>query len=893
MAEETQISNVGGDGVASEVTLQRLVTAQEAMAKKLGINNKGQALKLQELYNKSVKDGVEATKEQSEALKEQTESTQQATKANNRFAALMGNAVATGLGALARSSLELGKSLWQNETGIKAFTDLLPGIGGILAPFASYADETIESFRGLSNVGASFGGSLTEMRTASAGMGLSLGEMSDLFRANSQNLAALGGSVAQGAVRFQKMNKNLKATGDFRSLMNMGFSVEQINEGMGSYIELQRRMGTLQGKSTQELADGSADYLMQIDKLAKITGKTREEAEAALAGQATDSVARTLLNALKDQPEAYKNLQTSLALLDEVGGSTAEALKGMLTGNPTEAAGQLLAVLGDAGPGIADAMAKIGKGADPQVLLDAFKTAGGALEEFAGADASSRARIIQELKAQGNPLGDFLDNAVKMTDLGGRNLAATAIQQDAQLAAKAAETAALLTFEENQRELSAKMHEIFIGSGMLDLIGTAMTGAGNLLSGIATFLETIDFTDPLAAIGQILSAGMTAIMDNKGVVAALVAGIGLMFAGKAVVGAMKAGIGGAIGKLLPGGGAAAGGAKAGGGAGKGIAKIGSGLGKGLGLILKGIASGLIAFANPLVVAGAAAVGIAIGLIGAGIAGATWLVGNSMSSMSEGLKGFEDLNGEALKAAGAGMSAVAGGMAKMGGAGVVGAVGGAASGLISSISGFFGAENPLEKIKRFGEYEFNTAGITANAGAISAYAEAMNNMPVIDVERTGGVFGAIAGWFGGDEVMPWDSVKAFGDADISAAGVTANANAINAMSTSLNTFSAEKLDSQGILSYTSAMEKLVEVLGELNDALSADNKAGFGTGTNAGDVVSKMDTIGSGGGGSSDQLNSTMELIKQLLQEMRDLDIKVESNTRNIRSSNLAQGGVSN
>jgi hypothetical protein len=151
--------------------------------------------------------------------------------------------------------------------------------------------------------------------------------------------------------------------------------------------------------------------------------------------------------------------------------------------------------------------------------------------------------------------------------------------------------------------------------------------------------------------------------------------------------------------------------------------------------------------------------------------------------------------------------------------------------------------------------------------------------------------SIGGFFGAED--PLEKIKRFGDANINSEGVTANAAAINAMSTSLNAFSAEKLDSQGILSYTSAMERLVEVLGELNDALSADNKAGFGTGTNAGDVVSKMDTIGSGGGGSSDQLNSTMELIKQLLQEMRDLDIKVESNTRNIRSSNLAQGGVSN
>ena len=67
MAEEVNIGNVGGDGVASEVTLQRLVTAQEAMAKKLGISNKGEALKLQALYNKSVKDGATAAKEQTDA----------------------------------------------------------------------------------------------------------------------------------------------------------------------------------------------------------------------------------------------------------------------------------------------------------------------------------------------------------------------------------------------------------------------------------------------------------------------------------------------------------------------------------------------------------------------------------------------------------------------------------------------------------------------------------------------------------------------------------------------------------------------------------------------------------------------------------------------------------
>ena len=180
------------------------------------------------------------------------------------------------------------------------------------------------------------------------------------------------------------------------------------------------------------------------------------------------------------------------------------------------------------------------------------------------------------------------------------------------------------------------------------------------------------------------------------------------------------------------------------------------------------------------------------------------------------------------------------------------------------------------------------------GHAHPFAAAMKNMPVIDAERSGGVLGAIAGWFAGDEVMPWDSVKAFGDADINSAGVTANAEAINMMSTSLNSFSAEKLDSAGIISYTEAMEKLVDVLEKMNEELNKDNSWNpFSKGENAGSAIASGALAGSGGGGNNDRLNSVMEEVLITLRESRDLDVKIESNTKNIIGSNLAQGGVSN
>jgi hypothetical protein len=89
-----------------------------------------------------------------------------------------------------------------------------------------------------------------------------------------------------------------------------------------------------------------------------------------------------------------------------------------------------------------------------------------------------------------------------------------------------------------------------------------------------------------------------------------------------------------------------------------------------------------------------------------------------------------------------------------------------------------------------------------------------------------------------------------------------------------------------------MENLVEVLKELNDELSKDNKVGFGSGTNAGDVVSKMDTIGGGGGGSqmSDQqlnrLNTTLDAVKTILEENRDYN---QATAKAVKNGDLQLG----
>ena len=220
--------------------------------------------------------------------------------------------------------------------------------------------------------------------------------------------------------------------------------------------------------------------------------------------------------------------------------------------------------------------------------------------------------------------------------------------------------------------------------------------------------------------------------------------------------------GGGAGAGAGGGGDGGGGGKFG-GIGGGIANIGKGLGKGLGGILRGIAQGLIFWANPLVPLGAAALAAAIAVIGAGIAGATWIVGKALPTFAEGMKSFEDLDGDKLVSAGKGMAAVAGGMAAFGVGTAVAGLGSLVGGITSGIVGLFGGDDPLTKMEKFQAYDFDEVKIKSNAAAMVAYSTGMAALGGATALAgvglaIGAVGGAIAGLFGAEN--PLDKMLKF-------------------------------------------------------------------------------------------------------------------------------------
>ena len=987
MAEEVEIGNVGGDGVASEVTLARLVVTMEAMAKAKGVNPADITKKMQKVMDESSKH----VKDNTTAQKENTKETKKTTKTIKKLGQASMNAIGGLLGSVAGGFTGLAKEFVNGGNNLSDFSQHIPIVGGLLGGFAGYIDNTVSTFRTLSSTGAAFGNDMLETRRSAAQMGLSLDEFAGLITNNAGNLAALGGSVTLGAERFKKMNDNIKKSGDFAALKNMGFTVEEVNEGMGDYIDLQRRMGTLQGKSTAELATGSADYLKQIDLLAKVTGKTREEAEKALREQAADAAIRGMMNQFKEGSQELKNFQLSLGIIEEMGGATGAAMKDLLDGMPSgPETAQFLNMMGDAGPAMQDALKQIGDGADPQVLLTAMKNGGGEMEKFANMDADARAQYIASLRDQQPAMAEFLDNATRMIDIGGRDLDAAKKEQDA----RDKTTDAFTTFEDAIRKARGIIQEAFVDSGifegaakLVEKFSTKITGIiedGTLQATMDSFFNSIStFVDNFKKFGLGTALfGKEAEIDESG---------------QEIEGTAVKGL---LGDLFGEGGTIA----------KAFGDSGNIVLEGITAAAKGFADGMFDFDIPwgtLFIGGLVGIGAAIAApvlaIPAGIAAAVvavfgiqfmkdlftdvWTTITGIFSMDT-VYAISDLT-SAMWTTVTGWFGFGEGEATF-------AISQLASEAWSTVKGWFtfgeGESFSISEVGKrvwttvtswfgFGEgeatyaistliseawtkitgfFDFGEEGFSFSALASKAWETvtgfftwgkdaigfSISGLLTTAWETVTGMFGfgdlaipsikdlfqgvvdKVKGFFTFDFKMPnfkqylpkWlggegksflggsetaevvETPEAPNPASLDPTQAETGLAALQQTQSVVQSFASipelqnnletlkKGLDINGVRTYTSAMESLVEVLGKLNDELAKDNKFGVGTGTNAGDVVAKMDSIG--GGGNSDQLNATMGSVLAVLSEIRDIEAGVQRNTKNMANGNIATSSVS-
>ena len=301
------IGKVQAEDAASEATLKKILDALKKGAKGGGSGGGaggaggpagGMEGALQKSTNKLGKFGDEI------------DNTSTALGDFGRGLSMMTGMVTKGLGMAYDSAAGLATEFLGTSVKMSDFASHLPLVGGALSSILGMVEENVQTFRSLSEVGASFGNNIVEMNLAAADAGLSMEQFAEFVGSNAQNMMLLGGTTTEGAKAFGRLTKSLPR----EELMGMGFTMESLAEHTAGYIELQAMQGKLAGRSQASLRAGSEAYLMQIDRLAKVTGKSRKEAEALLKKQASE--ANVMVMASRLSGEALTNFQDGLAFVD-------------------------------------------------------------------------------------------------------------------------------------------------------------------------------------------------------------------------------------------------------------------------------------------------------------------------------------------------------------------------------------------------------------------------------------------------------------------------------------------------------------------------------------------------------------------------------------------------
>ena len=540
MADEIEIVNVGGEnGVASEVTLEKLVKAVEKMAKSKGLDPKETTKKLEDL-NKEIEDTVDVVTENRDALEENTDALDDNTDSVNRFGQGM-SLVLNAMGSVAGSVLNLGSELVFGGDKLSDFANHIPLVGSYLGTFTGHLDETFETFRNLSSSGASFGNSMQDLMRAAAGARMGVDEFGALVLRNSSQLAAFGGTVTQGAKSIAQMQSGL---GSMRNdLLNMGFTFEEINEGLIRYQYLNRAGSRSQVQDQQALALAAGEYMKNLSTLSKLTGDEIDTIEDSVQARSQEIAFQQAL--AKMAPDERAKVMAAMAEATQIyGDAGAEFFQQQILGMPPlTRETQLLAAMM---PDLASQISGMARSAtDASVSLEAFNA--GSTDRLVGAvrAAAEAGEDFESLLAAGAAgldgpgaeLASILQGmGIQFTDYINRqgDLDEQALRRDIEAARAETNrrgelTSSMASFNEQITAARRTIQEQFINSGIYshaagmvqqfaDLVASPM-----MVNAIETLIDLLgDFADSVFGFFE----GFSAADDPKEYLMSAVTSIG-------------------------------------------------------------------------------------------------------------------------------------------------------------------------------------------------------------------------------------------------------------------------------------------------------------------------------------------------------------------------------
>ena len=142
--------------------------------------------------------------------------------------------------------------------------------------------DSINTFNKLSSTGNSFGNDIIGMKVAAANTRMTLDELGAVVTKSGKDFSGLGGSVAKGSQVFTDFSKTFFDSGLTENLRQMGYSSKDLNEVLALQIGFQKSSTDTSVEGQIKTAKAAADLASEMDMVAKLTGVSRKEQEAAL-----------------------------------------------------------------------------------------------------------------------------------------------------------------------------------------------------------------------------------------------------------------------------------------------------------------------------------------------------------------------------------------------------------------------------------------------------------------------------------------------------------------------------------------------------------------------------------------------------------------------------------
>ena len=455
MAKETVEGTIGNEKVvlnnaATEATLVTLVETFEKMSKARGEKPADVRKKQKEAekYARSQKKAAEETEDFSGQIEASTNALQDFRSGLGKVGGALGF-VASSLTGLVSGTYNLVESFMLGGNRISSFLGDVP----LLGTFADVLDENIDTYRNISNVGASFGNSLEEFRLTAARARLPLESFQNLVKNNAETLAIFGSNVSSGAKRFASFSGAFRESDVGERFMGMGMTVEDLNDRLAGYIELQARQGRLERLSQQQLTDGATQYLEELEALTKITGMERDQAEQAMLAQQQEARLRVMRGEIEGE-EARSRFDANMALLDQLG-PLGTAFKDLADGAVnTEDAQNALAVLGPRALTLAQQM---GRGAiSAEESRNQLAEFGPQIERFA---RQVGVQGLQQLGMNAQSLAMILDEGARLQRL---NNNAQEDLTDEEIRIRNRATEVLNSFEQSVSSVRSRIVDVFL-----------------------------------------------------------------------------------------------------------------------------------------------------------------------------------------------------------------------------------------------------------------------------------------------------------------------------------------------------------------------------------------------------------------------------------------------